>query len=271
MALTKMSDLLARRRAVGSFSVANLEMLQGVVAAAEETGVPVILQIAEGRLGTAPLHLIGPAMLAAARASSLPLAVHLDHGRSLECIEQALSLGFTSVMFDGSHLPLEENIRMTRRIRELAHAQGADVEAEIGSVGRTEEGRAAPAVCADPEDCVRFAAQTGVEALAVAIGNAHGVYVGAPKLRFDILEALEGRMPVPMVLHGGTGISAPDFQRCIALGMRKINIATACFRAAAAAARKAAPGDIFDMSRRMIEATRIAATEHIRIFEEGHA
>ncbi|HML46232.1 MAG TPA: class II fructose-bisphosphate aldolase, partial [Clostridia bacterium] len=153
MALAKMSELLAGQRAVGSFSVANLEMLQGAVAAAEETGVPVILQIAEGRLGTAPLHMIGPAMLAAARASSLPLAVHLDHGRTLECIEQALDLGFTSVMYDGSHLPLEENIRMTRRVRDMARARGADLEAEIGSVGRTEEGHAAPAVCADPEDC----------------------------------------------------------------------------------------------------------------------
>ena len=264
-----MSHLLAGRRAVGAFSVANLEMLQGVVLAAEECGVPVILQIAEGRLGTAPLHMIGPAMLAAARESSLPLAVHLDHGRTLACIEQALDLGFTSVMYDGSHLPLEENIRMTRRVRDLARAKGADVEAEIGSIGRTEEGQAAPAVCADPEECVRFAAETGVDALAVAIGNAHGVYAGAPELRFDILEALQGRMPVPMVLHGGTGISAGDFQRCIALGMRKINIATACFQAAAYAGREAAPGDIFDMSRRMIQATRAATVEHIRIFEEG--
>ena len=144
MSLVNMKDLLQKAKegnyAVGSFSVANMEMILGIVKAAEEMNSPIILQIAEVRLNHSPLEIIGPAMLAAAKNAKVPVAVHLDHGTTLECIKKALELGFTSVMFDGSHLSIEENIRMTKEVVALAKKYNAAVEAEIGCVGGSEDG-----------------------------------------------------------------------------------------------------------------------------------
>ena len=232
--LVNMRDLLANARvggyAVGSFSVANMEMVLGVLQAAEELRAPVILQIAEVRLRQSPLELIGPLMVAAARQASVPVAVHFDHGKTAKKIGQALELGFTSVMFDGSHLPLDENIAETCRIIEMARPYGAAVEAEIGCVGGSEDGSEEIAMhCTDPADAVRFEQETGVDALAIAIGNAHGNYKATPKLRFDILAQVAENTHTPLVLHGGTGISPEDFRRCAQTGIQKINIATATF------------------------------------------
>ena len=142
--LVNMKDLLLQAQtedyAVGSFSIANMEMVRGVIAAAEEANAPIILQIAEVRLNHSPLALIGPLMVAAAKGAKVPVAVHLDHGLTLPTIQQALDLGFTSVMFDGSHLPLDENIAMTKKVIEMAKPYGAAVEAEIGCVGGSEDG-----------------------------------------------------------------------------------------------------------------------------------
>jgi fructose-bisphosphate aldolase class II len=253
-------------RAAGAFSVANLEMIQGVILAAEQTNTPVILQIAEARLNTSPLYLIGPAMLAAARNAKVDVAVHLDHGITQECIKEAIGLGFTSVMFDGSHLPLDENIAKTKQFISLAHGHGVNVEAEIGRVGRTESGEEAPIAYADPVEALRFIKESGVDALAVGIGNAHGVYTAAPQLRFDILDDISRNTSTPLVLHGGTGITPEDFRHAIRLGVRKINIATACFQASALAAHAAQETNIFDVSRRMIDATSEAVLEHLNIF-----
>ena len=268
MALSQLSHLLldARKehRAVSALSVANLEMIQGVVRAAEETNTPVILQIAEVRLSTAPLHIIGPAMIAAAKASRVDIAVHLDHGQTVDCIEQAMEIGFTSVMYDGSHLPLAENIQYTKQIVEKAHALGVDVEAEVGRIGQTEDSRKSPVAYANPVDALRFIRETDVDALAVGIGNAHGVYAGAPDLHFDILRDISAASDVPLVLHGGTGISDADFHRAIQLGVRKINIATALFQAAAEGAQGG--GTIFEISQRMIDTTYAAAVRHMRVF-----
>ncbi len=270
MSLVHMLELLdhAKKngRAVGAFSVASLEMIQGVILAAEMANTPVILQIAQARLDTSPLHIIGPAMLAAARAARVDVAVHLDHGLTGECIREAIDLGFTSVMFDGSHLPLAENIAMTKQYVALAHTRGVNVEAEIGRVGRTERGEDAPIAYANPGEALLLIKETKADALAVGIGNAHGVYTATPQLRFDILEQISLGTPVPLVLHGGTGISPEDFRRAISLGVRKINIATACFQAAAIAAHAAEEQNIFDVSRRMIDATAKAALEHLHIF-----
>ena len=214
----------------GSFSVANMEMVLGVLKAAEELNAPVILQIAEVRLKQSPLELIGPLMVAAAKNAKTPVAVHFDHGKTKEKINQALELGFTSVMFDGSHLPLEENISQTLDIIKAAREYGAAVEAEIGCVGGSEDGSEDIAInCTKPEDAVRFAEETGVDALAIAIGNAHGNYKSTPKLRFDILEECARLVSAPLVLHGGTGISPEDFVKCSKTGIKKINIATATF------------------------------------------
>lgn len=216
--------------AVGSFSVANMEMVLGVLKAAKELNAPVILQIAEVRLKQSPLEIIGPLMVAAAENAQTPVAVHFDHGKTKEKIRQALDLGFTSVMFDGSHLPLEQNISETLEIIKAAEEYDAAVEAEIGCVGGSEDGSEDIAInCTKPADAVRFEAETGVDALAIAIGNAHGNYKSAPKLRFDILEECAGLVDAPLVLHGGTGISPEDFVRCSKTGIKKINIATATF------------------------------------------
>ncbi len=270
MALTNMRPLLEQaaqqNRAVGAFSVANMEMILGVIHAAEQANTPVILQVAQARLATSPLAIIGPAMVAAAKSVKVDVAVHLDHGITKECIYEAIALGFTSVMYDGSHLTLDENIAHTQEIAAYAHARNVDVEAEIGRIGRTESGEDAPIAYANPKDALEFITKTQVDALAVGIGNAHGVYTAAPNLRFDILEEISNRTNTPLVLHGGTGITPDDFRQAIQFGIRKINIATASFHAAAKAAHEAEQSNIFDVSRRMAEATAKAVMEHLQIF-----
>lgn len=225
-----LADAMDGNYAVGSFSVANMEMVLGVIKAAEELKAPVILQIAEVRLKQSPLEVIGPLMVAAAENAPTPVAVHFDHGKTLEKITQALDIGFTSVMFDGSHLPLEENIAFTNKVISVADEYDAAVEAEIGCVGGSEDGSEDIAInCTKTEDAVRFESETQVDALAIAIGNAHGNYKSTPNLRFDILEDVEKNTDVALVLHGGTGITPEDFVRCSHTGIKKINIATATF------------------------------------------
>ena len=253
-------------RAVGAFNVASVEMILGCVEAAEEARTPIILQTAEVRLSDAPLDILGPAMLGAARAARVPVAVQLDHGKTEKTILKALDMGFTSIMFDGSSLPMEENIAMTRYFADMAHARGACAEGEIGSLGAGEGGEGGRAACTDPREAALFAARTGVDALAVAIGNAHGVYAGTPDFRFDILSDVSARCSVPLVLHGGTGAGEERFRRCIRGGIRKINIATAFFMADARARTEVGGEDYFAMSRAAREAVRRTAEEHIRIF-----
>lgn len=273
--LVNMSELLLDAQnggyAVGSFSVSNMEMVLGIIKAAEETKSPIILQIAEVRLNHSPLEIIGPLMVAAAENADVPVAVHFDHGKTLEKIEQALDIGFTSVMLDGSHLPFEENIALTRKASEYAADYGADTEGEIGCVGGSEDGSEDIAInCTDPEQAAEFAKRTGVQALAVAIGNAHGNYKYEPKLRFDILEKIRDTVDVPLVLHGGTGICAQDFRRCIELGICKINIATATFDAVQNSVKEAYAGNrikgYYDLQTAEVEGAYRNALKHIEIF-----
>lgn len=273
--LVKLSELLEGAEqgnyAVGSFSVANMEMVLGVLKAAEELNSPAILQIAEVRLKQSPLELIGPLMVAAAENSSVPVAVHFDHGKTLEKITQALDIGFTSVMFDGSHLELDENIAMTKRVIEIADEYDADVEAEIGCVGGSEDGSEDIAInCTRLEDAVRFEAETQVDALAIAIGNAHGNYKSTPKLRFDILEEVEKNTDVPLVLHGGTGITPEDFVRCAHTGIKKINIATATFDCVENNVRRCYNDNgingYYDLQAAEVEGAYQNAKKHILIF-----
>ncbi len=276
MALVAMKDLLERAEekniAVGAFSVGNMEMVMGAVKAAEELETPIILQIAEVRLPNSPLELMGPMMLAAAENASVDIAVHLDHGLRTETVLQALDIGFTSVMFDGSQLPLEKNIETVKNIVNLASDYGATVEAELGVVGGNEgEGKAHRILCTDPKDAVRFCDETGVDALAVAIGNAHGNYPVLPELRFDVLEEIHKAVKIPLVLHGGTGITAEMFQRCISLGVRKINIATASFDALASYAKaycgnKQRKPNYFELCACEVEGVYQNVKRHIEIF-----
>lgn len=257
--------------AVGSFSVANMEMVLGVLKAAEELNAPVILQIAEVRLKQSPLEIIGPLMVAAAENASTPVAVHFDHVKTIEKITEALDIGFTSVMFDGSHLPLEENIEMTKKVISTAEEYDAAVEAEIGCVGGSEDGSEDIAInCTKPDDAVRFEKETGVDALAIAIGNAHGNYKSTPKLRFDILKQVDDMTDTPLVLHGGTGISPEDFVKCSKTGIKKINIATATFDSVENNVREAYKnGNIqgyYDLHEAEIEGAYKNAKRHILIF-----
>lgn len=273
--LVNMSKLLADAQkgnyAVGSFSVANMEMVLGVLKASEELNAPVILQIAEVRLKQSPLELIGPLMVASAEYAKTPVAVHFDHGKTIEKISQALELGFTSVMFDGSHLELDENIKVTKKVIKLAKKYGADVEAEIGCVGGSEDGSEDIAInCTKPEDAVKFEKETGVDALAIAIGNAHGNYKSTPKLRFDILEEVEKNTKLPLVLHGGTGITPDDFVRCAHTGIKKINIATATFDSVEHTVKSTyEKGEIsgyYDLQGAEVEGAYQNAKKHILIF-----
>lgn len=257
--------------AVGSFSVANMEMVLGVLKAARELSAPVILQIAEVRLKQSPLEIIGPLMVAAAENADTPVAVHFDHGKTEEKIKQALDLGFTSVMFDGSHLPLDENIATTKRIIDIAGKYNASVEAEIGCVGGSEDGSEDIAInCTKPQDAVRFEAETSVDALAIAIGNAHGNYKDVPKLRFDILQKVNEMTNTPLVLHGGTGISPDDFIKCSKNGIKKINIATATFDCVEQSVRQAYEQDAingyYDLHLAEIDGAYQNAKKHIMIF-----
>lgn len=273
--LVNMKELLADAQkgnyAVGSFSVANMEMVLGVLQAAEELKAPVILQIAEVRLKQSPLEFIGPLMVAAAKNAKTPVAVHFDHGKTVEKISQALELGFTSVMFDGSHLPLDENIEMTKQVMALAAPYGAAVEAEIGCVGGSEDGSEDIAInCTKPQDAVRFEKETKVDALAIAIGNAHGNYKSTPHLRFDILAEVNEKTSTPLVLHGGTGISPDDFVRCSKTGIKKINIATATFDSVENSVRscyndKSIKG-YYDLQAAEVEGAYENAKKHILIF-----
>ena len=243
MALVKMKDLLRcaeeKNIGCGAFSVGNMEMVRGAIRAAEELDTPIILQIAEVRLKNSPLHLMGPMMVQAAKEAKVDVAVHLDHGLTFETVDKALELGFTSVMLDASTLPFEENIARVKAVVEKARKYGATVEAELGFVGGSEDGSCDHGIrCTDPDDAVVYARETGIDALAVAIGNAHGNYPVAPTLAFDVLEKIHEKVDIPLVLHGGTGIPAEMIQKAISLGVSKINVNTECQLSFAAATRK---------------------------------
>ena len=247
MSLVKMTEVLSwaekNNCAAGAFSVGNMEMIIGAVRAAEEMNTPIILQIAEKRLKQSPMHLMAPMMVSAAKNEKVPVAVHLDHGLTMDCIKSALEYGFTSVMLDGSLLPFEENIELTKAVRAEADKYGATVEAELGVVGGNEGDSAEHKItCTDPEKALVFSDETGVDCLAVAIGNAHGNYPVLPELRFDVLEEIYNKVSNPLVLHGGTGITDEMFRRAISLGIRKINIATASFDALAMNAKEVLDG-----------------------------
>ena len=279
MALVKMKDLLRRAEekniGCGAFSVGNMEMVRGAIRAAEELDTPIILQIAEVRLKNSPLHLMGPMMVQAAKEAKVDVAVHLDHGLTFETVDKALELGFTSVMLDASTLPFEENIARVKAVVEKARKYSATVEAELGFVGGSEDGSCDHGIrCTDPDDAVVYARETGIDALAVAIGNAHGNYPVAPTLAFDVLEKIHEKVDIPLVLHGGSGITDKDFQRAISLGIRKVNIATASFNSLTAHVEKYMEStdkhNFFDLNDAMVQGTYENVKKHILVFNEPY-
>ena len=275
MALVPMKKLLENAEqkgiAVGAFSVGNMEMVMGAVWAAEELNTPIVLQIAECRLKNSPLELMGPMMISAAQNAKVDVAVHLDHGLRIETVQKALEMGFTSVMFDGSTLPLEENIKAVKQVREMADKYGATVEAELGVVGGNEgDGAAHEILCTNPDDAKLFCDETGVDALAVAIGNAHGNYPVLPNLRFQVLDDINKMVDTPLVLHGGTGITDEMFQQAIMLGVRKVNIATASFDNLAKYAleycKPIEKANYFELSRQEALGVYENVKRHIKVF-----
>ena len=255
-----------KKIAVGAFNVGNMEMLKAALEAAEEMNTPIIIQIAESRLKHSPLELMAPMMVEGAENSKLPIAVQLDHGKTLETVTKALDYGFSSVMFDGSHLPIKENVSKTNEIYEIARKYGASVEAELGVLAGNEGDGDKKLIYTRPEDAVSFSKDADFDALAIAIGNAHGNYKEAPKLQFDILKEIHGLVDKPLVLHGGTGISPKDFQNCISFGIRKINIATANFDAAVRGALSMKEKNYFSMNEAMVEEIKANIVRHIKIF-----
>lgn len=222
--------------AVGAFNVINMEFLEAITNAARRSASPVILNIAEVHLPYVTLENIVPSIKEIARHERFDIVLNLDHGLTFKTIERAVSLGFTSIMFDGSHLDFAENIRQTREVVELCRPWNISVEAELGAVGGAEGGelvgKADPAKYTDISQARQFVKETGIDALAVAIGNSHGKYKGEPDLDFERLKAIREVTGIPLVLHGGSGISAADFRKAISLGIAKINFFTGMAEAA---------------------------------------
>lgn len=233
MALVSLSEVLAPARArgyaVGAFNVHSLEIIPVVVAVAEEERSPLILQFTEGTLRFCGYENVRVLAGHLARKASIPVVLHFDHGASYELAVRAIQAGFSSVMIDASKKPYAENVAVTRKVVELAHVCGVSVEAELGRVAGKEEQVSvseAEATFTDVGEAVRFVAETGVDALAVAVGTVHGFYRWEPKLAHDLLVRLGEAVPVPLVLHGGSGVPDEEIRRAIAGGISKVNVAT---------------------------------------------
>ena len=214
-----------KKCAVGAFNTPNLECVNAVITAAEKLNVPVILSHAQLHEDVAPLVKIGPVMLQAAHAAKVPVCVHLDHCETLEYMEKALEIGFTGVMYDGSTLPYEENLANTRRAVEMAKKYNCGVEAELGSLASREGGGAASAgpVYTRPEEAEAFCRETGIDAFAPSFGTAHGIYKAKPMLDLDLVKVIAEKTGLPLVMHGGSGVSHEDYRTGIRNGLRKIN------------------------------------------------
>jgi len=220
--------------AVPSFCVWNAECMDTVLRVAADCRAPVILMNGPGEFGLLPPATMGAIARAVARPYAVPAALHLDHGDSMGQVESCLSAGYTSVMLDFSAKPLRENIAALRRVVALAHPRNATVEGEIGAVGRVDEGTgegAARSRLTDPDEARRFVRETGIDMVAVSIGNAHGNYPTRPTLDFDLLARLREATGIPLVLHGGSGTPAEDLRRAIGLGIAKVNVASELVRA----------------------------------------
>jgi fructose-bisphosphate aldolase class II len=215
-----------QRYAVGSFNIINSDFADAIISAGVRKNSPLILSVAEVHLRYVKLEAMARYVTELAERTDIPIVLHLDHGETLQVIQRATACGFTSVMIDASARSFSENIDMTGKVVELCHPAGISVEAELGAVGDSESGEADPTLFTDPALVQEFVSSTGIDALAVAIGNVHGRYKGEPQIDFNLLECLRHQAAVPLVLHGGSGISVADFKRAVSLGISKINVFT---------------------------------------------
>lgn len=264
-----------RKIAIGSFNTPNLESLLSVIEAAEELQLPVIIQFAQCHEPWIPLSVIGPIMVEKARKATVPVCVHLDHGETLEYLQQALDLGFTAIMYDGSVLPYEENLSNTKKAVEMAAKTGASVEAELGSMGRRESGTGDESsaedetkIYTDPVQAGIFVKETGIDALACSFGTTHGIYLTEPKLDFDVVRGVRSQTGnIPVVMHGGSGVSREDYRKAVEAGVRKVNYFTYMDKSGGAAAEKylgslKAGEPVFFSS--IVEAARAAMKENVK-------
>ncbi len=272
MALVPIDQMLkkaeAEHYAVGAFNCNNMEIVQSIIAAAEAERSPVIMQASQGAIKYAGIDYITAMAKLAAENASVPVALHLDHGTSFEQCIQCIRSGFSSVMIDGSKLPMEENIALTNRVLAAARAVGVSVEAELGKIGGTEDDitvSAREALFTDPQEALYFVEHTGVDALAIAIGTAHGQYKGEPKLDFERLAKIRSMIDVPIVLHGSSGVPGDAIRQAVELGVSKINIDTNIREAFVAAMRDVLNNNAKEIDpRKVLKPAREAATELIR-------
>lgn len=270
-----LKETRTKKYAVGAFNATDYLLAEAVIKAAEEDDVPVIMMVPTPAFQVKQTPYLMQFILDRARKASVPVCMHLDHGKDFDIVMQAIHYGCSSVMFDGSLLTIEENIKRTKEVVKIAHACGVTVEAEIGHVPGSKNTPATGApdesMYTRPEDAVRFVEETGVDALAVSIGTVHGKFVGTPKLDFDRLKTIRDLVDIPLVLHGGSGLPDEDFQKCIELGISKINFFTGLAMAiskAAYEAMKESEGNIMwpEISPIAEQAGIDAAKEQFRIF-----
>lgn len=271
--LANLDDVLKKAQrehyGVGLFNTIDTDMLEGVISAAEEAKSPVIIGTAEVLLPYGELKLIAPALIAAAKRASVPVVVHYDHGLTFERCIEALKCGFTSVMFDGSTGNYDENMRQTREMVKIAHAFGATVEGEIGHVGQADScDNEAKDMYTTPQEAKDFVEATGVDALAVAIGTAHGAYKAKPKLDFKRLSEIRKAVDTPLVLHGGSGLSDDDFKQSIQNGIAKVNIFTDLCLAGTSAVRTflSECDDYLGARKSKVESIKAAVLRKIALF-----
>ncbi|MDG6947249.1 MAG: class II fructose-bisphosphate aldolase [Nitrososphaerota archaeon] len=276
--LAAMTDLLAEAKAggfaVGSFNVYNLEGALAVVEAAERTRSPAAIQLHSPAVksGGPPLVAL---CLAAARGANVPIAVHFDHGSSVGEIEEALAIGFTSIMADGSRLPYAENVEFTKKMTTLAHSKKVAVEGELGRLAGTEGDMVVPeseGSMTDPDQAASFVEQTGVDALAVCIGNSHGRSGTKDRLDFGLLARIRSAVVVPLVLHGASGVSEPSIRRCIDLGVTKFNVNAelrGAYVSALSQGLHSQPPDLAELMRSATVAVRDVVSNKLRIFRSS--
>lgn len=278
MPLVSVTELLLKADrdgyAVGAFNANNMEIVQAILKAAEIEKAPVIMQASQGAISYAGLNFITGMVRIAADSSPVPVALHLDHGTDFDQVLACIEGGFTSVMYDGSKLPLEENIALTKKVISIAGPAGVSVEAELGKIGGTEDHvhvSEKEARYTDPEEARYFVEKTGVESLAIAIGTAHGQYKGEPKLDFERLAEIRSLVNIPIVLHGSSGVPDEAIRQAISMGVRKVNIDTNIREAFVGAMRKVITDNPNEIDPRKIlgparDATIEIIREKIRLF-----
>jgi len=245
--LKEMMDIAEKRNiAVGAFNATGLEAIEAELRAAEELDLPVIIQFAQCHEPWIPLKTIGPVMIDMAKKSKMPVCIHLDHGETLDYLKQALDIGFTGIMYDGSTLPYEENLKNTIEAVKMAREYGASVEAELGSMGKRESGSGTDGagvddetkIYTDPDMALDFVTRSGIDALACSFGTTHGIYLKEPRLDFDVVRNVRAKTSnIPVVMHGGSGVSSSDYHKAVLAGVRKINYFTYMDKAGGSAAK----------------------------------